>query len=380
MNVMIVVTHLLGSGHLSRALALAQAFGKAGHRVTLVSGGLPAQHLEADGIDFVQLPPVQSDGVDFSRLLDANGDPVSTDISADRIALLLAQMHRIRPDVIITELFPFGRRILKEEFCALLDASKQMSPRPLVLASIRDILAPPSKPAKAEMAHAIVDTYYDAVLVHSDPDVTPLDISWPVNQGLARKLHYTGFIASRAGGKEAVPQASGEILVSTGGGNVAPKLYETAIAAAVLAQDLRWRLFVAGSHADARLCELQTRAPSKVTVQRATPAFRGMLKDAMASVSLCGYNTALDILRAGTPCVFVPFDAGGETEQSLRAATLAPRDGVRVLPSSEMSPNALIENLRAVIAAPRRTPMTHNIQGAARSVDIVETLIERHTP
>jgi len=44
-----------------------------------------------------------------------------------------------------------------------------------------------------------------------------------------------------------------------------------------------------------------------------------MLYHAAASVSLCGYNTALDILQAGTPAVFVPFDDGSEVEQGLRA-------------------------------------------------------------
>ena len=51
-----------------------------------------------------------------------------------------------------------------------------------------------------------------------------------------------------------------------------------------------------------------------------------MLYHAAASVSLCGYNTALDVLQSGVPAVLVPFDNGGEVEQSLRAEALAPQE------------------------------------------------------
>ncbi|HBR43215.1 MAG TPA: glycosyltransferase, partial [Sulfitobacter sp.] len=42
MKVSIVVTHLLGTGHLARALTLGRAYGAAGHDVQVVSGGMPA--------------------------------------------------------------------------------------------------------------------------------------------------------------------------------------------------------------------------------------------------------------------------------------------------------------------------------------------------
>ena len=50
MRVMIVVTHLLGTGHLARALTLGRAFAHSGHRVTVVSGGLPVPHFDPSGL------------------------------------------------------------------------------------------------------------------------------------------------------------------------------------------------------------------------------------------------------------------------------------------------------------------------------------------
>ena len=154
MKVMIVVTHLLGTGHLTRALTLGRAFAAAGDQVVLVSGGAPVGHLDFDGVDLVQLPPLTSDGVDFSRLLTAEGAVADAVYLDARQGALTDAFARARPDLLITELFPFGRRILRAEFTALLDAAKAATVP--VLSSVRDILAPPSKPAKAALADDLV--------------------------------------------------------------------------------------------------------------------------------------------------------------------------------------------------------------------------------
>ena len=322
MKVMIVVTHLLGTGHLARALTLARAYMAAGDKVLVVSGGMPAPLLTHGDTPLAQLPPLRSDGVDFSRLLDAEGGAVEAGYLATRQEVLLTHLRSFAPDVLITELFPFGRRILRDEFTALLEAAHKLPRPPLICASIRDILAPPSKPKKAAYADEIIDRFYDAVLIHSDPDLTPLELSWPVSDSLRPKLHYTGFVAPPPALPHPDGTGAGEILVSAGGGDVGDHVYDAALEAA---PQLRHplRLLIGGAEPQARIADLRRRAPATVSVEAARPDFRQMLYHAAASVSLCGYNTALDILQAGTPAVFVPFDDGSEVEQGLRARALA---------------------------------------------------------
>jgi predicted glycosyltransferase len=114
LRVLIAVTHLLGAGHLTRAAALARAFAQEGHETTLVSGGSPAHLADFDGIGFVQLPPVRIIGTDFKTLLNENGAPVDAARLEQRRDLLRQTLLAARPDVIITELFPFGRRVLAD--------------------------------------------------------------------------------------------------------------------------------------------------------------------------------------------------------------------------------------------------------------------------
>ena len=374
MKIMIVVTHLLGTGHLSRALTLARAFQSAKDEVLLVSGGFPAPQLRTDGIAMVQLPPLRSDGVNFTHLLTPEGQQADQTYHIARQAALVQALTQHQPDVLLTELYPFGRRALRQEFTALLEAAKALPKPPKILASIRDILAPPSKPEKAIKADAVIEAYYDAVLVHSDRKATPLEVSWPVSDILANKLRYTGFVAPSAAGPHPDQAGKGEILVSAGGGSVGEEIYRCALEAASLDTDYRWRLLVGGSNAKSRIDDLAQIA-SPASIEQARPDFRQMLNHAAASVSMCGYNTALDLLQAGTPAVFIPFDAGSEVEQGLRAESLSPLAGIACLRSADLTPQRLLEAVARVIAAPPRTSSDLQFDGALRSVEIAHEIV-----
>lgn len=370
MRITIVVTHLLGTGHLARALTLGRAFAAKGDTVTVISGGKPVPHFDSAGLELVQLPPLQSDGTDFFRLLTDGAAVADDTYYTARSASLLGHMTQSAPDVLITELFPFGRRSLKAEFQALLQNARALPSRPLILASIRDILAPPSKPAKVAYADTLVDQFYDGVLVHSDPQVVPLESSWPVSDLLRTNLHYTGFVAPAA--PAATATQTGGILVSAGGGTVGDTLFQAACAAAAMDPSRAWRMLVGGDAA--RRAAWADCAPPNMQVEAPRPDFRSLLMGAAASVSMCGYNTALDVLQTGVPAVLIPFDDGGEVEQSLRAEALGALPGIATLPQATLDGAALGEALDHVITAERRPPKVTGMDGARVTVRIVHCL------
>lgn len=372
MKIMFVVTHLLGTGHLTRIMTLAKGFVQAGHTALVVSGGMPVPRLVDSTVDLVQLPPLRSDGTDFSRLLDDRGALASADLMAERQRLLVETCAGFQPDALVTELFPFGRRSLRIEFLALLTAARLTENRPTIFASIRDILAPPGKPAKVDFADQTIAQFYDAVLVHSDAAITPLDLSWPVSAALRAKLQYTGFVAPPPPDHHPDHLGRGEILVSAGGGDVGDDLFLCARAAAALDPARVWRILVGGQDAGSKADALQRAATGNLIVEAARPDFRQMLHHAAASVSFCGYNTALDLLQTACPAVFVPFDAGQEVEQVIRARALERQPGFAVLDTAALSPAALLDAVNAVIAAPSRQPT--DTSGVARTVETVGKL------
>ena len=377
MRVAILVTHLLGSGHLSRALALAEGVAAAGSEALLISGGRPAPQLIPKAARLLQLPPVASDGVNFRRLLDEDGAPVSEALLTARRAMLLDALETFAPDALVTELFPFGRRVLAAEFEAALNAPAARRAR--VYASVRDVLAPPSSPAKAAAAEARIARYYHGVLVHADPALLRLEQSWPVSPALAERLRYTGFVASPP--PPAAPPGAdgdGEILVSAGGGPVGAALFQAAALAACHATDGgRWRLLIGGADRAARIAALERLAAgaapdwrARLTIEPVRPDFRAMLPRAAASVNQAGYNTLLDVALAGVPSVTVPFEEGGETEQCQRAEAFAAK-GLTLLREAELTPSRLAGAVHAARAAgpPDLSALATN--GVAETVRIV---------
>lgn len=374
-SVLIAVTHLLGSGHLVRAANLARALVRGGFSVTLVSGGMPLRAMEDEPFAFVQLPPIRTEGTDFRRLLDEAGQPIDPARKTTRIAMLEELAARLRPDVVIVEHFPFGRRQLASEFLALIAAAKAVRSEALVLSSVRDVLVTP-RPDRIVEAEERIAGLFDAVLAHGDAGFLPLDRSWPVGEGLAEKLRYTGYLADdRPAG---TVQENDEIIVSGGGSAAALPLFACAVAAARLDRSgRRWRLLAGRGMAEPDLALLAADAPERVVIERARPDFPALLAGCAVSVSQAGYNTVLDLVAAGRPAIVVPFDAGNETEQTVRAEAME-RAGLarcfRLSGDFVADAVALADTVSGAIGAkPPVLPIDRD--GARRSVAIIRELL-----
>lgn len=374
LRVLITVTHLLGAGHLTRAAALASAFGRAGHAATLVSGGMPNRLVPNGPFEVVQLPPVRTAVGDFRILLDAAGDPAGADLIERRRHLLLDAYRACRPDVVVTELFPFGRRGLAAEHLHLLDAVRATRPTPLLLASIRDVLVAPLKQAKVAETHALVAERYDGVLVHGEEAILPLEASWPVDDRLRTRLNYTGYVDAEASGADGPPAGDdGSVLVSGGSSAASLPLYRTALAAA-RGSARRWRILVGQGVGEDTFRELGGAAPPNVVTERTRPDFRALLSNAAVFVGQAGYNTVMDIVATQARPVLVPFELGRETEQRLRADALAARGLALVLPESGLNPGSLAAAVEQAARRPRALRPAFRRDGAATAVALVERM------
>ena len=167
----------------------------------------------------------------------------------------------------------------------------------------------------------------------------------------------------------------GEIVVSAGGGDVGAKLFKTAIAAAVQDPKRTWRILVGGANAQTKIKKLIPTAPANVQIEAARPDFRQVLNHANVSVSMCGYNTALDILQTGVSAVFVPFDAGGEVEQSLRAKALSEQSNIAVLKDADLSVETLILAIQKIQNLNSTYKPKARFDGATTTVNIIEAML-----
>jgi predicted glycosyltransferase len=352
-RVLFYVQHLLGIGHLKRAATLTRTLQASGMSVMLVSGGAEIPGLDLGDAALVQLPPVRAVDIYFKELVDDNGRTIDDAWKAARRDRLLASFARLQPDIVMTELFPFGRRQLRFELIPLLDAATAQPNRPLIVSSVRDILVEPAKPERLTEMLDLVKRYYDLVLVHGDPNLIPFHETFPHAAAIADRLRYTGYVVDRPAVKDPLPGPQ-EVLVSAGGGAVSEPLLRAALAARPLTKlgAEPWRFLVGHSLDDDCFRGLAQDAPDNVVVERARPDFIDLLRRCRLSISQGGYNTVMEVLDAGVRSVVVPYAGGLESEQTLRARLLAERDALQVVPADALSPTALAAAADRAVSGP----------------------------
>ncbi|MCH7544415.1 MAG: glycosyl transferase family 28 [Proteobacteria bacterium] len=389
-RVLFFVQHLRGIGHLKRTAVLARTVARDGIEVDIISGGAAVPDLDIGAAGFFQLPPVKSPDDSYSRLVDESGAPATPELRRRRRAQLLAHVVARRPDMVIVEMFPFGRSQIRDDIVALVEAARAMRPRPWLVSSVRDILPAKRTPERYEEMADDAEAYFDFIMVHGDKALVPFEASFPPAARLEGKLRYTGYVtgaeagAAREGEKEGEGarkeegEGDGEVVVSAGGGAFAKGLLETALAARGLSRlsSRTWRLITGPNFEDGDFRALEAAAPAGVVIERTRRDFPELLQRAAVSVSQCGYNTVMDILTSGARAVVVPYLNGRQTEQSLRAECLAARGVVRALSGDAITPDALARAIDAAAAGAPADAAGIDLDGAAKSARLIKGWLE----
>ncbi len=368
------VQHLLGIGHLARASRIGTALQAAGFDVAMVTGGPPVAGFPDPALRQIALPPLTAADQGFSGLVDLDGKPLDAPLRRTRIAALLAAFAAEKPDIVVLEAFPFGRRQMRFELLPLIEAIEALgADKPLLVASVRDILQDRVKPGRNEETAALVNRYFDLVMVHGDPNFADLSLSFPLADEIAGKVGYTGLVAAPA----AAPSPERyDVLVSAGGGAAGARLAAAVPEAARQADEsLSWAL-IGGPNLPAEIyAEIEAAGPANLAVFRFRTDFRQLLAGTAISVSQAGYNTVCDILQAGCRSLLVPFADGGETEQPARAWRLEQLDLARVLAEQTLTPGELAAAVTELAAGPAPAAHAVDLDGARRTADLLHELL-----
>ncbi len=372
--------HSLGMGHLVRSLALAEALSRRFRVVFLNGGPLPKKLKVPEGIEVVNLPPLGL-GAD-GQLVSRDGRRTVERACETRRRRMLEIYRDLRPQVVFIELFPFGRKKFADELLLLLEEAKgARAPRPLVCCSLRDILVGKKTQQQKHDARAVevANRYFDAVLVHADPSFARLEESLSASASLRTPVHYTGFVQAADTKPHGAAPRRRQILVSAGGGLVGEPLFRAAIAAYALLRkncDVTMKIVAGPFLPEEAWQSLRTaaRAQTGLSLKRFVPDLCAEMRGSIVSISQCGYNTALDVLRAGVPALVVPFAEGAEDEQSKRARRLANLGAIRVLEQQETNATRLAGEIRGLLNfSPQGLQL--DLDGARRTARIIESLV-----
>ena len=380
MKIALYCQHVLGIGHFFRTLEISRGFD--GHEVVLITGG-PEGGVSVPGhVRELRLPALMTDR-SFSHLLSNQDCRPVPEIKAERQKLIFDFFKTASPDVWIVELYPFGRKKFRFELDPVLEGIRNGElPKCRVICSLRDILVEKDGVEKYEAR--VIDTlnrYFDALLVHTDPDLVKLNETFSRTDDIAIPLIYTGFVTPKPepGARERlrdqldIGKEDRLVVASAGGGNVGEPLLE-AVTAAFGHLDaggaVHLHVFTCPFMNDETFDRLQARGDGNVRVSRFTSDFLSYLAAADLSVSMAGYNTCMNIMAAQVPALVWPFSEN--REQRYRAERLAQLGALEILSDDDLKPERLAALMDRNISRKHRPQCRIDLDGAANTVRWVE--------
>ncbi len=371
--------HVLGIGHFHRSLEICKALAEK-HQTTLIVGGPDVDTVDGT-LELFRLPGLQMNG-EFQNLEPCSPGKSLEQVKRERRQLLLEFFRRVKPDIFITELYPFGRKAFRFELDPVLKAVKDGELSSCkCYSSVRDILVERlnDKDKFEQRVVTTLNTLFDGVLIHSDEDVLLLDKTFGRMADIEIPTAYTGFVTrSQLDERDLVREVLGFrdesklIVVSIGGGNVGGELLLKTVAAfKELCADERYHLqLFTGPYCDNRvIAKLKGKLPPRTKIEKFATNFPAWLQAADLSISMAGYNTCMNIIQAGVPALVYPFSQNWE--QMYRARQLGKRAPITILSKDDLEPAALSRAIAENIGRPRRVT-TIDLNGAMQSARQVE--------
>lgn len=366
---------MIGLGHLRRMLSITARLAEIDAAATaLVVTGSPIQPL-------FNLPP-RSEAVTLpSRTRDAAGNHHSRRLALElgelqylRASLSLAAAVAFRPHVAVVDKVPIG---LGNELRPALEALKEDGCK-LVL-GLRDIEDNPLEVRRkwGPELHDAIRRYYDLILVYG-PAASTLDaidcLGW---HDLEVPLVHVGYVGNRVPdcGPSDLPE--GYILATVGGGWDGFRLLSAVIDAVRLAPLPAPAVIVTGPLMPAdEVAELRRLAEGlDVALYEFRPDMEYVIAGARAVVSMAGYNTVSEIMRARKPALLVPRVRPSQ-EQLLRARELARTGAQEIMYPEDLSATNMRAALDRLLERPRPELANGIYLGTERTAELLSGLVD----
>ncbi|MBW1816456.1 MAG: glycosyl transferase [Deltaproteobacteria bacterium] len=375
MKIIFHCQHIWGVGHFFRALEICRALKE--HELILVTGGAHLERGLPDHVRHFCLPGLMTDR-NYQGLHPTDPDRSLEDVCQERKELLGALFTKECPDVFLVELYPFGRKAFRFELDPILKDIRSGRLRcGKVICSLRDILV--EKPDPAVYESRVVNQlnlYFDALLVHADPALVTLDLTFSRVQDIDIPVVYTGYIASEPSphpGNELRKELNIDpeehlVVASTGGGKVGIVMLEPLLEGfprLASGTPIHLHAFTGPYMPEKEFSFLSSHAGPRVKVRRFTSRFLAYLGAADLSVSMGGYNTIMNILSTGVPALVWPYP--GDQEQGLRASRLAELGVLDVIAERDLKPERLAALVRGKLGFSIRRSHSIDLSGAVNT-------------
>lgn len=372
--------HILGMGHLVRSMEIVRGLVN-DFQVCFINGGEVIEGFAVPPeVEVVNLPAIKTDS-EFQTLQPVDASLTLAEVQEIRKMQLLQVCKRIQPDVLMIELFPFGRGKFSFELIPLIEQVRSLKACAKIVCSLRDIVVTKRDQAKYEQKVCkLMNQYFDLLLVHGDPQFQPLEETFSRVRDLHCPVYYTGYVVQPQPETDTPPICDRPlILVSVGGGRFGHELLECVVQTApILANQLPHlvQVFTGPFMPEAKFAELQAMAQgnSNLRIDRFTPNLLAYMQQADLSISMSGYNTTMNVLTTGVRAMILPFTGNDDQEQTIRAAKLEQLGVVDRISPEDLNPDRFAQK---IITCLQKQPASirFDFNGVANTARLINDLI-----
>jgi predicted glycosyltransferase len=379
--------HILGMGHLVRSMEIVRGL-MSDFQICFINGGQVIKEFQfPDGIEVVNLPAIKTDA-EFKQLQAVDSSLSLAEVQELRKNKLLQIADVFQPDVLMIELFPFGRGKFSFELIPLLE-KLQASKKPVkIVSSLRDIVVTKTNQEKyEEKVCRLMNEYFDMLLIHGDSSFVPLDESFSRLKDIQCETKYTGYVVQEfkynpelsTEDREIIESDQPLILVSVGGGRFGHELIDCVIASAdILEHKLphHIQIFVGPFAPEEKfqIWQKNTEHKKNIKVNRYTRNLLNYMQKADLSISMSGYNTTLNVMTTGVRAMILPFKGNDDQEQRIRASKLDQLGVVKMLDDSDLQPEIFSTKVIDYLATePKKIKFDAN--GVENTAALVKNLV-----
>lgn len=377
-KVMFYCQHILGMGHLIRSVEIVRGL-IPDFQICFVNGGQVIEEFEFPReIEVINIPAIKTDS-EFTELTPVDDSLTMSELETIRTKILLETCDRFQPDILIIELFPFGRRRFSFELIPLMEKAKAMGAK--IVSSVRDIVVTKQDQQRhEEKVCRLINKYFDMLLIHGDPDFVKLNLSFSRIDDLNCPVHYTGYVVQPVPKPQKIDNKP-LILVSVGGGRFGHDLLECVAHTAPILKDKiphYLQVFTGAFSPDEVLVKLQqiTKNLDNITIERYTPNFLNYMQQADLSIGMSGYNTTMNILSTGVKAMMMAFQGNNDKEQETRLKKLDSLGRVKMIQPEDLHPEKFAEQIISYLQQDK-TELSLNLDGVNNTAKYIKQLTKQ---
>ena len=373
---MIHCQYVYGIGHFVRSIELAKGLCNY-FSVSILNGGESVPNFDIPSeINLIPLPAIyKQENVSYLSPVDSTYS--IEECFKKRRDIIENSLSNLKPEIIITEHFPFGL-LFEDEVVQLISSAKSLNSNVKVVCSVRDIIESASGNIKDNITVKLLNKWYDLLLIHGDEKYFHLKNTFSRYNEISIPNYHTGYIVKRIEQKVKTDNLKPIILASIAGGRLGKELLNVLIKnhSAVNKKTTHKLILFTGAFESSfeeltdEIKKLSYNDIELFAFDR--ESYLGYFSQADLVISLGGYNSIIEsISNRKRLLVYQREFTQGNEEQDLRLNLFKEMGVLNVISSKDLNNCNLADSIIQSLNNNIDRNINLNVNGVALSTEII---------